>query len=431
MGQSQVIELPTEISQRVLFCCRAANEREDRGEDEQACDLLAEFWNGPGTVPNVNNLATAETAQLLTRAGILTTKLGSKRQIEGWQELSKDLLSRAAEVADVAGDVDCWAEARKGLATCYWREGAFDEARLTLGDVLDREDLGRWRFTVSVDLAMVERSSGNPQKALEIYRSIADQVQSQSNFQQAIFHNGFALTLKATGRIDDALIEMTAAAYYFEEAGHQRYLILADINLGNLFALTKSFGEAHQHLDRAESLAKRLKDDLHLAQGKDSRALAFLAEGNLEAAEPAARESVAILERGDQYALLVDSLLTHGRVLSRLNDDKALGVYLRAYELAGARVGGERAGRIAREIIGELAGDACLRSRVTLDDVVSEFEASVIKRALDASAGKQREAAVRLGLKHQTLSLILHTRHKTLRPNPERKPRAKSIIKKR
>jgi len=57
-----------------------------------------------------------------------------------------------------------------------------------------------------------------------------------------------------------------------------------------------------------------------------------------------------------------------------------LAVYLRAYELAGVKVGGIRAGNIAREIIGELAAMPCLRASLSLDDAVREFEASVIKR---------------------------------------------------
>lgn len=426
-----ILESPAEIGSQVEFCCRAAAEREERGEDEQACEILGALWAGPGTVPEVNKLAMPEAAQLLTRAGVLTTKLGSKRQIKGWQELSKDLLSQGAEIAEAAGATATWAEARKALAMCYWREGGFDEARLTLTDLLDREQIGAWRFATLMDLALVERSSGNTQKALDIYQSTASLADSQSPFQQALFHNGLALALKAAGRTDAALIEMTAAAYYIEQAGHLRFQLVTEINLANLFVVAKTFPQAHEHLSRAEKLATQLRDDLHLAITRDSRALAFMAEGNFEAAEPAARQSVEIFERGDQYSLLVDSLVTHGRVLSGLNDDKALRVYLRAYELASERVGGERAGRIAKEIIGELAGDACLRARISLDEAVNEFEASVIKRAIQEAGGKQREAAMRLGMKHQTLSLILHTRHKSLRPNPERKPRAKSLITKK
>jgi tetratricopeptide (TPR) repeat protein len=278
---------------------------------------------------------------------------------------------------------------------------------------------------------MVERSSGQIQRALEIYRVARNFAASQSDFLQATYHNGLALALKATGRLDDALIEMSAAGYHFEQAGHQRYLMATQVNLGNLLVAAKNYSEAHRHLERGAELAQQLRDDLHLAQALDSLALAHLAQGNPQAAESVARKSVEILERGEQYALLIDSMVTLGRVLARLRDDGALRVYVRAYELAADKIGGVRAGSIATELISELAGDACLRTGTTLDDAVNAFEASVINAALDATGGKQLEAAMRLGLKHQTLSFILNTRHKNLHPNPDRKQRQRSIIKRK
>jgi len=78
------------------------------------------------------NLAAADAARLLTRTGVLTTKLGSKRQVEGWQDFFKGLMSRGAELAEASGDVDCWAEARESWQCVIGAKGAFDEARLTI-----------------------------------------------------------------------------------------------------------------------------------------------------------------------------------------------------------------------------------------------------------------------------------------------------------
>jgi transposase-like protein len=67
----------------------------------------------------------------------------------------------------------------------------------------------------------------------------------------------------------------------------------------------------------------------------------------------------------------------------------------------------------------------------TLPGAVHELEARLIARALEEPGGSVTKAARLLGLTHQTLGSILHTRHKQL--TGKRKPpqkRLKSIIKK-
>ena len=67
----------------------------------------------------------------------------------------------------------------------------------------------------------------------------------------------------------------------------------------------------------------------------------------------------------------------------------------------------------------------------SLYGAVHEFEARLIGQALEDAGGSVTKAAKLLGLTHQTLNSILHTRHKQL--SGKRKPvqkRLKSIIKK-
>jgi transcriptional regulator with GAF, ATPase, and Fis domain len=67
----------------------------------------------------------------------------------------------------------------------------------------------------------------------------------------------------------------------------------------------------------------------------------------------------------------------------------------------------------------------------SLYGAVQDFEAKLIGQALDESGGSITKAARLLGLSHQTLNSMLHTRHKQL--FAKRKPvqkRLESIIKK-
>src|ERR1700716_792959 len=68
-------------------------EFEERGDYESALDTFADLWEGIGHRPKTDGLSEPVRADLLLRAGTLTGWLGSARQIEGAQELAKDLIT--------------------------------------------------------------------------------------------------------------------------------------------------------------------------------------------------------------------------------------------------------------------------------------------------------------------------------------------------
>ena len=81
----------------------------------------------------------------------------------------------------------------------------------------------------------------------------------------------------------------------------------------------------------------------------------------------------------------------------------------------------------ALELLGELAGDACMRGLLTFEEAKRAFEGSVLRAAL-AQASTTTEAALKLGLPQQTLSWILQKHHPGLKPKT-RKPRRQRLIK--
>ena len=81
-------------------------------------------------------------AQVLLRVGALTGWIGSASQIEGSQEMAKDLISESIRIFQDLGEKNKAGGARSDLALCYWREGAFDEARVTLQEALAEFDEG-------------------------------------------------------------------------------------------------------------------------------------------------------------------------------------------------------------------------------------------------------------------------------------------------
>lgn len=155
-------------NQRVLLLCRLAKQLERGGDYEGAREALTELWPTVEDRQLVEGLDDETRAEVLLRVGAVTGWIGSVRQIEGAQESAKDLISESTGVFEELGLEARVGEARSDLALCYWREGAFDEARVTLEQALI--DIGtsntELKAIALLRKAIVERSSTRLNDAL-------------------------------------------------------------------------------------------------------------------------------------------------------------------------------------------------------------------------------------------------------------------------
>lgn len=353
------------LSSQAQVLCAEAREQEEAGNFESARQLLSGFWQRVGERPKLDGLDDPAQADVLLRAGTLTGWIGSAQQIPGAQETAKDLISESAGVFERLGLDDRAAEARIDLGICYWREGALDEARVTLQNVLtqlgDRETEQRLRALLNA--AVVEKVSLRYRDALKIHTGAAPLFEKSSNHAlRGKFHNEFAGVLKNIGLqenredyVDRALVEYAAASFHFEEAGHQRFLGVVENNLGFLFLQVGKFEDAHKHIGRARAAAVALKDQGLIAQFDDTRAKAFLGEGRNTDAEAIARASVRSLEQGGEQSLLAGALITYGTALARVKStEPALAALKRGMIVAEQAGDPDSAGFAALTIIEEL-----------------------------------------------------------------------------
>ena len=171
--QTFVFENPTDVSviDNALPLCELAWRLEEAGEFESAAETLQPFWKGLPHRPETDGLSDEAKAELLLRTGILTGWLGSAKQISGSQEIAKDLISESGAIYETLGIPEKIAEAGVYLSTCYWREGAFDEARVTLRHVLDRigDRQSEQKLRALLNLGIVEKSATRDRDALRIY----------------------------------------------------------------------------------------------------------------------------------------------------------------------------------------------------------------------------------------------------------------------
>ena len=78
---------------RAELCCKLARDFENRGEYEEARELLSGLWPSIGERPNLKGLEKSTAAEVLLRAGVLTGIIGSNNQIKDAQETAKNYIS--------------------------------------------------------------------------------------------------------------------------------------------------------------------------------------------------------------------------------------------------------------------------------------------------------------------------------------------------
>jgi tetratricopeptide (TPR) repeat protein len=480
----------SEQEERILRRCRLAQELEDKGHYEEARQALGNQFPKIGVYPNFDALSAFTQAELLVRIGAISGWIGSEKGIDGAQEYAQDLISQAARIFAAGEAVEKEADALIDLAICYWRIGAYDEARTVLDDLLEKiggrglEQEGR----ALLQCAIVEIKASRFHEALEALAAAAPFYEASSNpAAKGRFHMNLAICYRNLGElekrqdyIDRALIENAGASRYLQEAGHTRHAARVENNLGYLLYRIGRYGEAHQHLEHACRMFIDLKDSISVAQVNDSRAQVYLAQGQYAEAETVSFGAVHALEHGGQQALLGESLITYGTALARMGQEaQARKALDRAAEVA-AQVGDiEAAGRAHLVFLEELSANLSTEEMVerylsadrllensknaetlsrlrassrrlitalsdmtdknssfddvmmegTLYDELARYEGELVRRAWEHSGGRLTRTAKILGISHQGLRFILDGRLKDRIPGitPPR-PRRRSIM---
>jgi tetratricopeptide (TPR) repeat protein len=469
---------------RALLRCEVAADLILRGQYEEARTALGELWCGIGQRPNVEGLEGNTSAEVLLQVGVLSGWLGACKQVGDAQEAAKNLISESAALFESLGEASRAAGARGDLALCYWREGAYDEARDLLTTAFEGVMETAWRAKLVTRIATVEFWAGRYNASLAVLTEHAHLFDERvSHAIRGSFHNNLALVLKQLGvmegrpdYLDRAIIEFTAAIHHQEQSGHDRFRAMNENSLANLLRKLGHYRQAYDHLDRAGAIFRRLNDAGLLAQVDETRAGVLIAERKYQEAERVITRAVQTFESGGSAALFADALATQGVTWSRLGKIEAsINVLRRAVKVAedaGARSHAglailtlieehgarrtfpqkelyelyQRADRLLKdaqnpETIGRLRACALIVMRRLIDiqpndknftfySAVQELEEKLIEWALEEAQGSVVRAARLLGLKHQTFSSMLNQRHKKfLEKRTPLVKRLRSIIK--
>jgi tetratricopeptide (TPR) repeat protein len=459
--------------------CELAKQLENAGDYEEARLALAGLWSEIGERPAVTGFEPATRAELLLRVGSLAGWIGSARQIAHAQEFAKDLIAESARIFASLGQYEKAVEAQTDLAICYWRAGSLDEAAVWFQEALSRATTVENRVRILINKAIVEIFSNRLDEALKQLGQAAPLLEHiEDHATHGRYHMQRAIAFKRLGghdNLDRALIENAAASFHLEQARHTRYLARVENNIAFILMDFQRHDEALEHLNKARHIFTELSDRGSVAQVNETLARVFLAQQRYAEAEQAAAAAAAILEQGDEQALLSEALTTRGIALAQLGHSQAafeiFSQSAEIAELAGDRVSSGRTRLImlehlqdylssadllklyveADERLGRLADAETIErlraaSRITIEaaqralvlagdlpvggslkEEVRRYEGELIKRAMEKTEGQVTNAARLLGITHQGLCEILNSRHKNLRLKPPRARHRSSI----
>ena len=469
------------LDEFVLSRCQEAAKLIHNGQYESAKDALGDLWPGIGERPNLKGLDSLTSAEVLLRCGALSGWLGSARQVAEAQERAKDLIFESLRLFQSHDQLERVSEAQYELGMCYWREGAFDESRVVLEEALieakDTELKARillLRSAVQNDMGRYHDALQALEKAAPFFDGCDDSFKGRWHIQMGVALRRLGAVEKRVDYFDRAIIEYTAAIYHCEQAGHERYSARSLNNLAFLLYKLGRYDEAHEHLDQAATIFRKLNDPGNLAQVEETKARVLLAENRFNEANYVITDVIRKLENGGESALLADALIVQGTIWSKLKKiERSMETLRRAVEIATYAGALHNAALAALTLIEEHGVERldedelyevycqaddflkdtqdfeviqrlrhCARivskklrraksktesSRVSkpkqselinnaqsLPDTIHSFEAKLIEEALRAENGSVSHAAKRLGIKHQSLVHLLNTRHQHL-----------------
>jgi tetratricopeptide (TPR) repeat protein len=418
------------VDSRAELCCDEARRFENKGQYEAACKALSDYWPRMGEAPKLAGLDPNTAAELLLRAGVLTGIIGSQRQIPDAQESAKDLLTQSHTIFESRQNNKKIAEARTELALCYWRTGDLNEARDCLKQALSLLTIdSELKAKAILRLSIVEHSAERDHKAFRILTKHAPLfLRINNHMLRGSYHVNLGNRLENLAElgqhgdyIDRALIEYAAASYHFELAEHRPYLANVESNLGYLYFKIQRVDEAKEHLDRSRRIYVTIKDTRMAAQVDETRARIFLQEGRIAEAERVVRSAVRVQEKDGNITVLIEALITYGKVLARSERYRAsLATFRRAIELcesAGLNNSAAQAALTAFREIGEhlaVSENGQLVYGGPLGQYKLLREREAIKLALEQAKGSVTDASRILGTSWQGLAYALRTRHKEL-----------------
>jgi tetratricopeptide (TPR) repeat protein len=176
-------------NERVMLRCRLASEFIHVGQYEVAREALGELWHGIGHRPEVEKLKPLTTAEVLLQCGTLSGWLGSAQHIADAQEKAKDLLFEALRMFKSQNQDAKVSEAKYELSKCYFRLGAYDDARVVLEQAIKGLEDTDLKAKIYIRHAVFEIWTGRYRDALEVLEKAREFFEASGDALKGKWHS--------------------------------------------------------------------------------------------------------------------------------------------------------------------------------------------------------------------------------------------------
>ncbi len=313
----------SQISDEIDEIIQNAKQHESIGRYDDAAKSLSAYWKNTNERPDVSELNREEQAEVLLRCGSLAGYIGSCGLKKDTQKLAQTLITEASRLFWLSGDIEKIAECETYMASTYQRVGQLDEARGWINAALEREidkncEVRLYSYIIENLILFEEKkyvALVNKCKGLEpLFRN------SQFYILQGDFNNSYAFGLMKTGDRNGALSRFELAKAFYTKTNHFLYLAGVENNLAIFFKTEGVYKEAHESAKAARENYKKFGDRTREGYSIDTQAQIYLAEGKFEEALNCANEAIKMLQKGENYCYLVNSIETKCQILLKMKD---------------------------------------------------------------------------------------------------------------
>jgi tetratricopeptide (TPR) repeat protein len=195
----------------------------------------------------------------------------------------------------------------------------YEEAMQTAGAVRDLPRLGRTYH----GLAIAYQERGDIGRAIEFtYKALALYALEHDNALLARGENELGLLLMRQGQMERAEEVFRTALAHFEEAGTERAKSHVLISLGELQLTTGKIDEGIAIVKEAIDLAKRLDEQLALADGHQLLAQLYERSGRRQPADEQFGIAIGLFQRQGSEDRLAESHATYAEMLEARGDSQ-------------------------------------------------------------------------------------------------------------
>ena len=326
---------------------------ERSGRYNEALDELKDIWQDLGDLPNVAGFEPFEAAEIHLRCGSLIGFLGHNAQIPNAQERSKDLLMEAYGRFLSLEATEKIAECENSLALSYWRKGELREAETFVETALAHPLPAQSdaRLYAHITRSLLDLEAGRFAEAAQYLENQKSAFQHCTDaFLRGSYSNNLGIVYQELHNLTEALKHFELARYYFQKAQHRIYLGTVENNLAQLYKRQNRFSKAHEAIDRATRIFRSIKDRTREGFSFDTKALIYFAEKEYADALKTVNKAIAILDKGENKAYLVETYETKVKALIYLDDFHAATFCLfEAVQIAKTHISEEAADKLVKE----------------------------------------------------------------------------------